>query len=103
VVVGWGHGVLRALGQTSLLGMSIVAHFPLQTYAEFATVEKNALKPWQKEAWCIPRMSAAFVWRMEDSLELYAEPYSHYQLVCFDESPYQSVSDVRQPLPVAPG
>jgi len=41
---------------------------------------------------------------MEDILDLYAEPYDpHYPLVCFDESPYQLVSEVRQPLPVAPG
>ena len=41
---------------------------------------------------------------MEDILDLYAEPYeSRYPLVCFDESPYQLVSEVRQPLPVAPG
>lgn len=41
---------------------------------------------------------------MEDVLDLYAEPYDpQYPLVCFDESPYQLVSEVRQPLPVAPG
>ena len=41
---------------------------------------------------------------MEDVLDLYAEPYDPlYPLVCFDESPYQLVSEVRQPLPVAPG
>jgi hypothetical protein len=41
---------------------------------------------------------------MEDSLDLYAEPYDpYYPLVCFDESPYQLVSEVRQPLPTAPG
>jgi hypothetical protein len=41
---------------------------------------------------------------MEDILDLYAEPYDpYYPLVCFDESPYQLVSEVRQPSPVAPG
>jgi hypothetical protein len=41
---------------------------------------------------------------MEDVLDLYAEPYDpQYPVVCFDESPYQLVSEVRQPLPVAPG
>jgi hypothetical protein len=41
---------------------------------------------------------------MEDILDLYAEPYdARYPLVCVDESPYQLVSEVRQPLPVAPG
>jgi hypothetical protein len=41
---------------------------------------------------------------MEDILDLYAEPYDRrYPVVCFDESPYQLVSEVRQALPVAPG
>jgi hypothetical protein len=57
-----------------------------------------------KESWCIPTVSAEFVWRMEDILDLYAEPYDQqYPLVCFDEKLYQLVSEVRQPLPVAPG
>jgi hypothetical protein len=41
---------------------------------------------------------------MEDILDLYAEPYDRrYPVVCFDESPYPLVSEVRQALPVAPG
>ncbi len=41
---------------------------------------------------------------MEDILDLYAEPYrSQYPVVCFDESPYQLISEVRQPLPMGPG
>jgi len=65
---------------------------------------QNILKPWQKAEWCIPSVSAEFVWRMEDVLDLYAEPYDpRYPVVCFDESPYQLVSEVRQPLPAAPG
>ena len=41
---------------------------------------------------------------MEDLLELYAEPYDAlYPVGCFDESPYQLVSETRQPLPLAPG
>lgn len=41
---------------------------------------------------------------MEDLLEWSAEPYdAFYPVVCFDESPYQLVSETRQPLPLAPG
>jgi transposase len=41
---------------------------------------------------------------MEDILALYAEPYDpQYPVVCFDESPYQMISEVRQPLPMIPG
>jgi hypothetical protein len=41
---------------------------------------------------------------MEDLLDLYAEPYqSEYPTVCFDEIPYQLVSETRKPLPLQPG
>jgi hypothetical protein len=41
---------------------------------------------------------------MEDCLALYAARYDPLDpVVCFDERPYQLVSEVRQPLPVAPG
>jgi DDE superfamily endonuclease len=44
------------------------------------------------------------VWHREDVLDLYAEPDDpQYPVVCCDESPYQGVSDVRQPVPVRPG
>jgi hypothetical protein len=52
----------------------------------------------------MPSVSAEFVWRMEDVLDLYAEPSDpRYPVVCFDESPYQFISEVHQPLPVCPG
>ena len=41
---------------------------------------------------------------MEDVLDLYAHPYdSRFPVVCFDESPYQLVGEVRQPQPSQPG
>jgi hypothetical protein len=62
------------------------------------------LKPWQKQEWCIPTVSPEFVWRMEDILALYAEPYDpRHPVICVDESPYQLISEVRQPLPMVPG
>src|SRR5215475_13711262 len=63
-----------------------------------AHTEKNTVKPWLKKQWCIPTVSGEFVWRMEDVLDLYAQPYdSRFPVVCFDESPYQLVGEVRQP------
>lgn len=48
--------------------------------------------------WVIPKASAEFVSAMEDVLEVYARPYDeNYPVVCFDESPRQLVSEVRQP------
>ncbi len=41
---------------------------------------------------------------MEDVLDLYAaEPDPLRPLVCLDEKPYQLLSEVREPLPAAPG
>lgn len=41
---------------------------------------------------------------MEALLEFYAEPYAALSpVVCCDASPYQLVSETRQPLPLAPG
>src|SRR5512132_2750140 len=34
---------------------------------------ENDLKPWQKKMWCIPKVNAEYVARMEDVLDLYAE------------------------------
>lgn len=49
-------------------------------------------------------MTADFVWRMEDILDLYAEAYDPRRpVVCFDERPYQLLGDKREPLPMEPG
>jgi hypothetical protein len=46
------------------------------SYEAVRLVPKNDLKPWQRQKWCIPTvMGARFVWRMEDFLDLHAEPY----------------------------
>jgi DDE superfamily endonuclease len=52
----------------------------------------------------IPTVGADFVWRMEDVLDLYAEPYDPaHPTVCFDETSKQLVAETRLPLPMAPG
>ena len=49
-------------------------------------------------------MSAEFVWRMEDVLDLYAEPPDPTRpVVCLDERPYQLLDHTRSPLPPEPG
>src|SRR5258706_2013536 len=65
---------------------------------------ENDLKPWRKDMWCIPEVDGTYVARMEDVLDLYAEPPDPKRpVVCFDESPTQLIGEVRQPLPAAPG
>jgi hypothetical protein len=53
--------------------------------------------------YCIPTVGPEFVARMEDILDLYEAPYDpRYPQVCFDERPYQLVSEKRLPLPARP-
>lgn len=65
---------------------------------------ENQLKPWLKKMWCIPAVSAEFIARMEDVLDLYAETRDkHFPVVCFDETPRQLIGESRVPVPPKPG
>src|SRR5450631_1361296 len=65
---------------------------------------EDDLKPWLRKMWCIPEVNGAYVARMEDVLDLYAEePDPKRPVVCFDESPTQLIGEVREPIPAAPG
>lgn len=60
-------------------------------------LKKNEIKPWRVAEWVIPEASAEFVCSMEDVLDVYARPYDEqYPVVCFDESPKQLISELRQ-------
>jgi len=62
------------------------------------------IKPWQSKMWCIPAVDAEFVARMEDVLDLYAEPLDPRRpVVCFDETPRQLIGETRTPIPAEPG
>ena len=65
---------------------------------------ENHLKPWLKDMWCIPQVDGEYVARMEDVLDLYAEPPDpNRPVVCFDESPVQLIGETRQPIPAMSG
>lgn len=62
------------------------------------------LKPWQEKMWCIPKVDAEFVARMEDVLALYAEPPDERRpVICFDETPRQLIGEERVPVRAEPG
>ena len=62
------------------------------------------LKPWREKMWCIPTVNAEYVARMEDVLDLYAEPPDPRRpVVCFDETPRQLIGEARVPIPAQPG
>jgi hypothetical protein len=65
---------------------------------------ENELKPWRRDMWCIPKVDAEYVARMEDVLDLYAEDAPPERpVVCFDESPTQLIGEVRAPIAARSG
>jgi transposase len=97
----------RARWTLELLAGEIVRltqHESLSREAVRRRLSENALKPWQQKMWCVPKIDGAYVARMEDVLDLYAEPSDpQHPVVCFDESPVQLIGETRQPLPATPG
>jgi DDE superfamily endonuclease len=62
------------------------------------------LKPHLKVSWCIAKVNAAFLAKMEDVLDVYAQPYEEqYPVVCFDERPCFLIEDTLTPLPTQEG
>ena len=54
--------------------------------------------------WCVPKLDAEYVARMEDVLTLYAEPADPKRpVVCFDETPRQLIGEARVPVRAEPG
>lgn len=70
-----------------------------------ADAKKNALKPWLKQHWVLPKADDPdFVCAMEDVLDVYQRsPDKQRPLVCLDEASKQLVADVTPPVPMQPG
>lgn len=84
--------------------VQLVEHRSLSRETVRRRLAENDIKPWQQKMWCIPAVDAEFVERMEDVLDLYAEPSDPKRpVVCFDEKPYQLVGETRVPVPAQPG
>ena len=58
-----------------------------------------------KESWCIPpKANAAFVYQMEDVLDVYKRRYDPKRpQICMDEMPKQLLAEKYEPLPGKPG
>ena len=84
--------------------VKLTAHESLSRETVRRRLADADLKPWRRKMWCIPQVDADYVARMEDVLDLYAEPPNAQRpVVCFDESPIQLIGEVRHPIPPAPG
>src|SRR6266481_1187311 len=84
--------------------VKLTEHAELSRETVRRRLAENDLKPWRHDMWCIPEVNGTYVARMEDVLDLYAEPPDPKRpVVCFDESPTQLIDEVRQPIPATPG
>ena len=82
----------------------LTKHESLSSETVRRRLAENKLKPWQKKMWCIANVDTEFVARMEDVLDLYAEPADEqHPVVCFDETPRQLIGEARVPVAAKPG
>ena len=62
------------------------------------------MKPHRKRTWCLGKIDAAFLSRMETLLWLYALPYAErFPVVCFDERPCFLIGEEVEPLSLQSG
>ena len=67
-------------------------------------VKKNELKPHLKQTWCIGKLTAEFLARMERILWLYRLPYNPLRpVLCYDERPCFLIGDVVKGIPMSEG
>lgn len=98
---GRAHWTLQLLADEMV---RLTVHATVSTETIRRRLDEMQLKPWQEKMWCIPKVDAEFVARMEDVLALYAEkPDERQPVVCFDETPRQLIGEERVPTPAAPG
>lgn len=97
----------RARWTLALLADAVVAltpHARISRDTIGRRLAENDLKPWQQKMWCVPKIDAEYVARMEDVLDLYTHaPAAGTAVVCVDESPRQLIGEVRPTTPMAPG
>ncbi|MHA1147893.1 MAG: IS630 family transposase [Promethearchaeota archaeon] len=54
--------------------------------------------------WCVPKLDGLYINRMNDVLDLYAQPYDEKEpVVCVDEKSLQLLDNLRPPIPLKPG
>ena len=91
----------------TLLGDQLITLTDVETISNETIrqcLKSNDLKPWQKKMWCVGKLNATYIARMEHVLDLYAEPADDKRpIVNFDEAGKQLVDHVNKPKPAKPG
>jgi transposase len=91
----------------TLLGDQLITLTDVETISNETIrqcLKSNDLKPWQKKMWCVGKLNATYIARMEHVLDLYAEPADDKRpIINFDEAGKQLVDHVNKPKPAKPG
>ena len=94
----WTLSLLR----NKMIALTNIENISIETIRKY--LKKNDLKPWQKKMWCIKKLNATYIARMEAILDLYAEPENPKRpVVNFDEAGKQLVEEVNAPYAPKPG
>ena len=84
--------------------VALTPHARVSRHTIGRRLAENDLKPWQQRMWCVPKIDAEYVARMEDVLDLYRHPpAAGTAVVGVDESPRQLIGEVRLSTPGGAG
>lgn len=98
---GAARWTLNLLGN-KLITLTNIESVSLETIRQ--RLKENDLKPWQRKMWCIAKMDAAYIARMEHILDLYAETENPKRpVINFDEAGKQLIEQVNSPILMRPG
>lgn len=74
------------------------------TFESARDAKKNELKPHLKQTWCIGKLTAEFLARMERILWIYRLPYDPLRpVLCYDERPCFLIGDLVKGIPMQAG
>ena len=94
---GWAHYGASKAGQLGFMRTAAIELAP-------ARITVNAVMPGNIATEGLADLGSEYVARMEDVLDLYAEPEDpNLPIVCFDETPRQLIGEARVPCAPAPG
>jgi hypothetical protein len=82
--------------------LRLATHESLSRETVCRRLAENALKPRREEMWYMPEVDGEFVARLEDVLDLDAEP-PEGPVVRLDENPIQRIRELREPMAAEPG
>lgn len=60
-------------------------------------LQEDDLKPWREKMWCIGKLNAEYIRKMEDVLDVYERPFDEkWPVICLDEKPVALIADTRE-------